>query len=208
VRTLTTDQLFEFGIYDEDEEVLNMCILKDEWSALDILALDTISAYHRVHTVLHGGLIEDSILLEFAYDRAADALVNVKDTDRKMKDLIVAMRNWLSGKIQEIELPHAWVGAGDIKPIIRRALAFQGDTSGFAMVNAAAMLNTHNSVYQVPFFDTSSSRWASAEENLGARFHCETKRDNMIIRSSLNAWVNAFNEAIDTLVDLLRDELN
>jgi hypothetical protein len=84
-----------------------------ELSALDILAMDDISAGDRIYTVLRPELIAERILHLFACEVAEGALKLVKDPRPASVSALEAKRKWLAGEITDKELAAAWDAAWD-----------------------------------------------------------------------------------------------
>ena len=81
---------------------------KERWTALDILALDDVSAEDKLWAVLREGLIDARILHEFACWCAEDALNHVENPDERSCNAIKVKRAWLRGEASDEELAAAW----------------------------------------------------------------------------------------------------
>lgn len=77
---------------------------KPKWTALDILALEEVSADDRLWAVLREEFIDAPILHEFACRCAERALCWVENPDPRSMAAIQAKRDWLKGKITDVEL--------------------------------------------------------------------------------------------------------
>ena len=70
---------------------------KERWTALDILALDDVSAENKLWAVLREELINVRTLHEFACWCAEDALNHVENPDERSWNAIKVKRAWLRG---------------------------------------------------------------------------------------------------------------
>ena len=87
--------------------------MRDEWSALDILRLDEVSAEDRLWLVLREELIDAPIMHEFACRCAERALSGVKNPDKRSIAAIEAKRKWMRGECSYEELVAASDAARD-----------------------------------------------------------------------------------------------
>ena len=79
MKTVTLEQFIDFGpcwLYEEGgkERLHKIAKAKQDWSALDILALDTVSVEDRLWAVLREELIDAPVLHKFARRCADEAL--------------------------------------------------------------------------------------------------------------------------------------
>lgn len=79
-------------------------VRKERWTALDILALDDVSAEDRLWAVLREELIDARILHKFACWCAEDALSHVENADERSWNAIKVKRAWLRGEASDAEL--------------------------------------------------------------------------------------------------------
>ena len=86
---------------------------KERWTALDILALDDVSAEDKLWAVLREELIDARILHEFACWCAEDALNHVENADERSWNAIKVKRAWLRGEASDEELAAARAAAWD-----------------------------------------------------------------------------------------------
>jgi hypothetical protein len=84
---------------------------KEEWGALDILALGGVPAGDRLWAVLREELVDAAILHEFACRCAERALALVPDPDPRSIEGLAAKRRWLAGEATDAELDAAWHAA-------------------------------------------------------------------------------------------------
>ena len=80
---------------------------KERWTALDILALDDVSAEDKLWAVLREELIDARILHEFACWCAEDALSHAEKPDERSVTAIKVKRAWLRGEASDEELAAA-----------------------------------------------------------------------------------------------------
>lgn len=86
---------------------------REQWTALDILALNRVSAEDRLWAVLREEFIPAQLLHEFACRCAEWALSKVDHPDSRSIAAIQAKRDWLAGKITDRDLAVARVAARD-----------------------------------------------------------------------------------------------
>ena len=80
---------------------------REQWTALDILALNRVSAEDRLWAVLREEFIPAQLLHEFACRCAEWALSKVVHPDPRSIAAIQAKRDWLAGKITDRDLEAA-----------------------------------------------------------------------------------------------------
>lgn len=80
---------------------------KERWTALDILALDDVSAEDKLWAVLREELIDARILHEFACWCAEDALSHAEKPDERSVTAIKVKRAWLRGEASDEKLAAA-----------------------------------------------------------------------------------------------------
>ena len=90
---------------------------KERWTALNILALDDVSAEDKLWAVLREELIDVRTLHEFACWCAEEALSHVENADERSWNVIKVKRAWLRGEASDAELSAAraaaWTAARD-----------------------------------------------------------------------------------------------
>lgn len=87
--------------------------IRDEWTALDVLNLQDVSATEKLWSVLREKFIDAPILHEFACRCAEYALSFVDNPDPRSIAAIEAKRKWLRGEITDMELRAARDAARD-----------------------------------------------------------------------------------------------
>ena len=92
-------------------------VKREQWTALDILALNRVSAEDRMWAVLREEFIPAQLLHEFACRCAEWALSKVVHPDSRSIAAIQAKRDWLDGKITDRDLEaakdSAWAAVWD-----------------------------------------------------------------------------------------------
>lgn len=76
-------------------------VMRDKWSAIDILRLDEVEAEDRQWLVLREELIDAPILHEFGCRCAERALARIDKSDVRSVVAIKAKRRWLRGEIPD-----------------------------------------------------------------------------------------------------------
>ena len=112
MKKVTVEQFKSFGpCWLEDaegrEKFRRIAALRNEWTALDVLALPDVDAEDKLWAVLRPEFLPDEILHEFACRCAEYALSFVKSPDRRSVAAIEAKRAWLRGEISDDELAAA-----------------------------------------------------------------------------------------------------
>lgn len=97
MKTVTFDKLMSFLSRNIREN-------KSEWSALDVLKIESLPIDDRLKVVLREDFIESEILHEFACLCAEKALSLVEKTYPICTDGIEAKRKWLRGEISDDEM--------------------------------------------------------------------------------------------------------
>lgn len=122
LKTVTYEQFVGFGpCWLEDEagrkRLKRYAAKRKQWTALDILALNRVSAEDRLWAVLREEFIPAQVLHEFACRCAEWALSKVDHPDPRSIAAIQAKRDWLVGKITDRDLEaakdSAWAAAWD-----------------------------------------------------------------------------------------------
>ena len=96
---------------------------KNEWTALDVLALEEVSAGDRLWAVLREDFLSKNTLYEFALLCAEHALTIAKVTDERCWNVIKVKRAWMHGEASDDELDTAWAAARDAEWVVARVLA-------------------------------------------------------------------------------------
>ncbi len=108
MKTITVDQLLEWGPCYDEETIRDLAGDKNEWTALEILALNHVPAKDRLWVVLREELVDAPILHEFACLCAKSVLHMTRDADRKIcRSAIDTKRRWLRGDATDEDLATA-----------------------------------------------------------------------------------------------------
>ena len=144
MKTVTPEQFKEFGpcwleTAAGRKRYARVAAMRDEWSALDVLALDGVSNEDKLWAVLREEFIDAPVLHEYACLCAEYALTFVREPDSRSIAAIEAKRKWLRGEISNDDLTAAraaaWDAACDAANAAARAAAW---AAANAAANAAA----------------------------------------------------------------------
>ena len=122
MKTVTPEQFKEFGpcwleTAAGRKRYARVAAMRDEWSALDVLALDGVSNGDKLWAVLREEFIDAPVLHEYACRCAEYALTFVREPDSRSIAAIEAKRKWLRGEISNDDLTAAraaaWAAARD-----------------------------------------------------------------------------------------------
>ena len=118
MKTVTPEQFKEFGpcwleTAEGRKRYARVAAMRDEWSALDVLALDGMSNKDKLWAVLREEFIDAPVLHEYACRCAEYALTFVREPDSRSIAAIEAKRKWLRGEISNDDLTAACDAAGD-----------------------------------------------------------------------------------------------
>ena len=116
MKTVTPEQFKEFGpcwleTAAGRKRYARVAAMRDEWSALDVLALDGVSNKDKLWAVLREEFIDAPVLHEYACRCAEYALTFVREPDSRSIAAIEAKRKWLRGEISNDDLTAAWAAA-------------------------------------------------------------------------------------------------
>ena len=116
MKTVTPEQFKEFGpcwleTAAGRQRYARVAAMRDEWSALDVLALDGVSNKDKLWAVLREEFIDAPVLHEYACRCAEYALTFVREPDSRSIAAIEAKRKWLRGEISNDDLTAAWAAA-------------------------------------------------------------------------------------------------
>jgi hypothetical protein len=104
VKTVTAERLIGFDWGGSEGEIRKVLKYKQEWTALEMLTLLEISSEDLLSGVIKLGLVEDSILNEFAC-QYAEKLVRIRNEMRPQFLSCLGMkRRWMRGEVTELEL--------------------------------------------------------------------------------------------------------
>ena len=121
MKTVTPEQFKEFGpcwleTAAGRKRYARVAAMRDEWSALDVLALDGVSNTDKLWAVLREEFIDAPVLHEYACRCAEYALTFVREPDSRSIAAIEAKRKWLRGEISNDDFSAArdaaWAAAG------------------------------------------------------------------------------------------------
>ena len=118
MKTVTPEQFKEFGpcwleTAAGRQRYARVAAMRDEWSALDVLALDGVSNTDKLWAVLREEFIDAPVLHEYACRCAEYALTFVREPDSRSIAAIEAKRKWLRGEISNDDLTAARAAAWD-----------------------------------------------------------------------------------------------
>ena len=146
MKTVTPEQFKEFGPCWLETAVgrqryARVAAMRDEWSALDVLALDGVSNEDKLWAVLREEFIDAPVLHEYACRCAEYALTFVREPDSLSIAAIEAKRKWLRGEISNDDLTAARVAcdAAFDANAAARAAAWAAIAAAIAAANAAAL---------------------------------------------------------------------
>ena len=112
MKTVTPEQFKEFGpcwlkTAAGRKRYARVAAMRDEWSALDVLALDGVSNKDKLWAVLREEFIDAPVLHEYACRCAEYALTFVREPDSRSIAAIEAKRKWLRGEVSNDDLTAA-----------------------------------------------------------------------------------------------------
>ena len=133
MKTVTPEQFKKFGpcwleTAEGRKRYARVAAMRDEWSALDVLALDGVSNEDKLWAVLREEFIDAPVLHEYACRCAEYALTFAREPDSRSIAAIEAKRKWLRGEISNDDLTAAWAA---------RAAAWAADAAARAAAWAA-----------------------------------------------------------------------
>ena len=116
MKTVTPEQFKEFGpcwleTAAGRKRYARVAAMRDEWNALDVLALDGVSNTDKLWAILREEFIDAPVLHEYACRCAEYALTFVREPDSRSIAAIEAKRKWLRGEISNDDLTAAWAAA-------------------------------------------------------------------------------------------------
>ena len=143
MKTVTPEQFKEFGpcwleTVAGRKRYARVAAMRDEWSALDVLALDGVSTTDKLWAVLREEFIDAPVLHEYACRCAEYALTFVREPDSRSITAIEAKRKWLRGEISNDDLTAARAAAAWAANAARAAAAWAAAWAANAATNAAA----------------------------------------------------------------------
>ena len=143
MKTVTPEQFKEFGpcwleTAAGRQRYARVAAMRDEWSALDVLALDGVSNKDKLWAVLREEFIDAPVLHEYACRCAEYALTFVREPDSRSIAAIEAKRKWLRGEISNDDLIAARAAAARAAAAWAAAAWAANAWAANAAANAAA----------------------------------------------------------------------
>ena len=137
MKTVTPEQFKEFGpcwleTAEGRKRYARVAAMRDEWSALDVLALDGVSNTDKLWAVLREEFIDAPVLHEYACRCAEYALTFVREPNSRSIAAIEAKRKWLRGEISNDDLTAAWTAADAARAATNAAARAAGDAAARA----------------------------------------------------------------------------
>ena len=175
MKTVTPEQFKEFGpcwleTAEGRKRYARVAAMRDEWSALDVLALDGVSNKDKLWAVLREEFIDAPVLHEYACRCAEYALTFVREPDSRSIAAIEAKRKWLRGEISNDDLTAAraaaaaaWAAAGAAADAAARAAwvaaRAAARVAAWTAADAAAGAAANAAAW------TADAAWAAAREH-------------------------------------------
>lgn len=190
MKTVTPEQFKEFGpcwleTAAGRKRYARVAAMRDEWSALDVLALDGVSNENKLWAVLREEFIDAPVLHEYACRCAEYALTFVREPDSRSIAAIEAKRKWLRGEISNDDLTAAraaaWAAAWAAADAAARAAARAAAWAAWDAARAAA-----------------DAAWTAADAAAGAAA-------NAAAWTADAAWAAAREHEVKLLKELLRE---
>ena len=143
MKTVTVGQFRKFGpcwleTVEGRGKFARIAAIKNEWTALDVLALDGVSNDDKLWAVLREEFIDAPVLHEYACRCAEYALTFVREPDSRSIAAIEAKRKWLRGEISNDDLTAAQTAAWAADAAARAAAAWAANAARAAAAWAAA----------------------------------------------------------------------
>ena len=143
MKTVTPEQFKEFGpcwleTAAGRQRYARVAAMRDEWSALDVLALDGVSNKDKLWAVLREEFIDAPVLHEYACRCAEYALTFAREPDSRSIAAIEAKRKWLRGEISNDDLIAARAAAARAAAAWAAAAWAANAWAANAAANAAA----------------------------------------------------------------------
>ena len=163
MKTVTPEQFKEFGpcwleTAAGRKRYARVAAMRDEWSALDVLALDGVSNTDKLWAVLREEFIDAPVLHEYACRCAEYALTFVREPDSRSIAAIEAKRKWLRGEISNDDLTAARAAAWDAA---RAAADAAARAAAWAAADAAARAAAWAAANAAAW--TADAAWAAAD---------------------------------------------
>ena len=166
MKTVTPEQFKEFGpcwleTAAGRQRYARVAAMRDEWSALDVLALDGVSNEDKLWAVLREEFIDAPVLHEYACRCAEYALTFVREPDSRSIAAIEAKRKWLRGEISNDDLTAARAAAWAAARAADAACDAACDAARAAARAAAAAWAAYDAAWDAAR-DAAWAAWAAA----------------------------------------------
>jgi hypothetical protein len=190
MKNITAEQLMGFkpcGDYPE-ARIREIAGDKEEWSALDILALENVPPSHRLWVVLREELIDAPVLHEFGCRCAERALARIKNPDPRSVNAVAVKRRWVRGEATDDELVAARAAARQ---------AAQAALAAWAAWDAAGAAR--------------DAAWAAARDSArdaawSALAAWDSARDSALDAAWAAAWTAEREDQVAMLREMLEEE--
>ena len=165
--------------------------VKDEWSVLDVLDLEDVSARDKLCSVLYVAFLPPMLLHEFACRCAEYALSLVENPDARSVEAIRVKRRWMTGDATDDELCSARMEALSVVDEAWGAAWSAGCSAAWAaarVTRAAAWAAAWSAERAAAWAAERAAAWAAemaaAEANETAAYEHEVE----ILRNLINEW--------------------
>jgi hypothetical protein len=178
-----------------EERIRKIAGDKEEWTALEVLALEDVPPKDRLWAVLREEFIPARTLHEFACVVAEEALAEVENPDPRSVAALAAKRKWLRGEISDKELQMAYFAAGSAQhhPYSEYTVLAEQTARGAARIDArdAAYEAAQTAIFATirrtcgwyasekasdKIYNATWRRWIKM---LSGLLHCDEKRQNL-----------------------------
>ena len=171
MKTVTLEQFLTFNPCWLDEEggearLREIGLRKNEWTALDVLALEEVSADDRLWAVLREDFLSKNTLYEFALLCAEHALTIAKVTDKRCWNVIKVKRAWMRGEASDDELDTARVAA---RYAARDAARYAANDAAWAAVWASVQDAAQDAAQAAAWVVAWYAAWAAARKVKGRK---------------------------------------
>ena len=171
MKTVTPEQFKEFGpcwleTAAGRQRYARVAAMRDEWSALDVLALDGVSNTDKLWAVLREEFIDAPVLHEYACRCAEYALTFVREPDSRSIAAIEAKRKWLRGEISNDDLTAAWAAADAAARAAAWAAARAAAWAAWDTANAATW-----AAWAAAWAAANAAAWTADAARAAARKH-------------------------------------
>ena len=152
--------------------------MKDEWTALDVLDLDDVSASDKLWSVLREEFLPEMLLHEFACRCAEWALSFVENPDARSVEAIRIKRRWMAGEATDDERSAAWAAAWG-------AARSAASAAAWGAMRSAAWAATRSEAWGAAWLAAKDAEFVAnfATPDDGAQEH-----EIDILRNLINEW--------------------